>query len=265
MDGGCVAAVTTWDGEPGGTVELRDQLEQTGHWLFRHRSWLPLIPLILVVVGLYGYEYPAGSRPLHRAWGVLCIVVGLIGVWIRVITVGYIAGDTSVRSRVRQMAKVLNRKGIYSVVRHPLYLGNYFMWLGVALVPRSPWIVLVVTLVFWLYYERIMLAEEDFLRGKFGSAFETWAAGTPTFIPRLSQWVREDRPFSVRMVLRREHSGIYGLIVAIGVLAQAADMVAAGRVQVDPFWMWILGVTTVVFLIVILLKRHTAALEVYDR
>lgn len=224
-----------------------------------------MIPFVVVIVGLAGYEYPSGSVSLHRAWGVLCLAVGFVGVGVRALTIGYIPGGTSGRNRGRQVAETLNTRGVYSVVRHPLYVGNYFMWLGAALVPRDPWVVLVVTLVFWLYYERIMSAEEDFLRGKFGRAFEEWAARTPAFVPALGQWEPEDRPFSFRMVLRREHSGIFGLVVTVCVLAQAADSVAAGQLRIDPFWAWILGVTTAALGLVVAAKRYTRLLDVSDR
>ena len=246
-------------------MEMREHYVASGHWLFRRRSWLPLIPMVVVVIGLAGYEYPSGSRDLHRAWGVICLLVGLFGAGIRALTIGYIAGGTSGRNRSRQVAEALNRRGVYSVVRHPLYLGNYFMWLGAALLPRDPWVVLVVTLVFWLYYERIMTAEEDFLRGKFGTAFEEWASRTPAFIPALGQWQPEDRSFSLRMVLRREHSGVYGLVATICILAQAGDMIAAGALRIDPFWGWLFGVSTLLLAVVVLLKRHTGLLEVTDR
>lgn len=246
-------------------MQLREHFVTAGHWLFRRRSWLPLIPFVFVAIGLVGYEYPAGSRSLHHAWGGLCLLVGLIGAGIRALTIGYIPSGTSGRNRGRQAAEVLNTRGVYSVVRHPLYLGNYFMWLGAAMLPRDPWVVLVVSLIFWLYYERIMSAEEDFLRGKFGAAFEAWAERTPAFIPALGRWESENRPFSVRMVLQREHSGVFGVIATISGLALAADMVAAGALRPDPLWVWVLGVTTVVFVVVLLLKRHTAVFEVTDR
>ena len=246
-------------------MQLREHFVASGHWLFRRRSWLPLIPFILVIIGLWGYEYPGGSRALHRAWGVLCLGVGTVGVVIRALTIGYIAGGTSGRNRAEQVAETLNTRGVYSVVRHPLYVGNYFMWLGAALLPRDPWVPLVVTLVFWLYYERIMSAEEDFLRGKFGRAFEEWAARTPAFIPALGRWQPEDRPFSFKMILRREHSGVFGLVVTICVLAAAGDMIAAGELRVDPFWVWILGVSTVVLGLVVAAKRYTGLLDMTDR
>ena len=50
--------------------------------------------------------------------------------------------------------------------------------------PRSS-----IGLVFWLYYERIMLAEEEFLRARYGKAFDDWAARTPAFLPNFRHWV----------------------------------------------------------------------------
>ena len=70
----------------------------------------------------------------------------------------------------------------------PNNYGNALMWLGVALFPRSLWMVIVSMLLYGLLYERIMLAEEAFLRRRFGERYEEWAARTPAFIPRLSSW-----------------------------------------------------------------------------
>lgn len=246
-------------------MTLQNHFVASGNWLFRRRSWLPLVPLALVAIGIPGYEYPGGSRSLHRWWGLGCLAVGLVGVAVRVLTVGYIAGTTSGRNRGGQVAESLNTRGVYSVVRHPLYLGNYFMWLGAAMVPRNPWIVIIVSFVFWLYYERIMAAEEAFLREKFGVAYDDWAARTPAFLPALRLWRPAARPFSPRMVLRREHSGVFGLVVAVCVLAQAADAAALGALRVDPLWAWLLGVTTAATAAVVALKRYTGVLRVTDR
>ena len=79
--------------------------------------------------------------------------------------------------------------GVYSVVRHPLYLGNYLIGLGAVLVPFEFWFFSLYTLLYWLYYERIMMAEERFLVSRFGDSFEEWAKQTPAFIPRMSQWI----------------------------------------------------------------------------
>ena len=170
------------------TMGLREEFEATGNWLFRRRGYLPLLlfPLLLIAAARSGY--PAGttgsispgraaaccwrspaSPSASRRWGSFRATLR--------------AGTPA-----RQQAESLNTSGLYSVVRHPLYLGNYLMWLGVALFPRTWWPPVIVSLVFWLYYERIMFAEEEFLRRKFGTLYTAWAAITPAFLPRLARW-----------------------------------------------------------------------------
>ena len=100
--------------------------------------------------------------------------------------------------------RVLNTKGIYSLVRHPLYSGNYFMWLGIMVYVSNVWFVVVCSLIHWLY-ERIMFAEEAFLRGKFGQAYLDWSVGVP-FWPRSLRWTAPDVQFSLRNVLKREYN-----------------------------------------------------------
>ena len=145
-------------------MALREELEATGTWLFQKRSYLPLLVIVPVLWSLRTYQYPEGGRLADEAWELMCLLVGLIGLAIRCFTVGHVARGTSGRTTRAPTADTLNVTGMYSIVRHPLYLGNYFMWLGPALFPRSLPTALIVTLIFWLYYERIMLAEEGYLR-----------------------------------------------------------------------------------------------------
>ena len=94
------------------------------------------------------------------------------------------AGGNVRRNTHGQKAEELNTTGVYSIVRHPLYVGNYLIGLGVTLVWLNWWVPVVYTLCFWVYYERIMVAEERFLEQKFGDSFRQWAASTPAFVPR---------------------------------------------------------------------------------
>jgi hypothetical protein len=67
--------------------------------------------------------------------------------------------------------------------------------IGFAPWPHVWWLVVLTTCFYALYYERIMLAEEAFLRDRFGEAFEKWAAQTPAFIPRFHGWKPSSVPF----------------------------------------------------------------------
>ena len=90
--------------------------------------------------------------------------------------------------------------------------------LGAAMFAHEWWLGLVILMGFFLYYERIMLAEEAFLRQQFGAEFEAWAARTPAFFPSFRNWRPPALPFSFRNVLKREHAGFFALVVVFTVL-----------------------------------------------
>jgi len=244
---------------------LREEFEATGNWLFRRRGYLPLLLFPLLLVAARRSTYPAGSHGLDLAWEAGCLLLALIGLGLRIGTVGFVPRGTSGRNTGGQLAGSLNTSGFYSVVRHPLYLGNYLMWLGVALFVRSWWAPVIVSLVFWLYYERIMFAEEEFLRRKFGPLYTAWAATTPAFLPRLTLWRRPGVRFCFLTVLRREHSSLLALMASLTALEVASDYSYTGRLMVDPVWGTALAVTLVLCLAVRAVKHRTRLLHVEDR
>ncbi|UKI18106.1 MAG: isoprenylcysteine carboxylmethyltransferase family protein [Bacteroidales bacterium] len=126
---------------------------------------------------------------------ILCFVVSLLGLAVRAFTVGYTPANTSGRNVAEQVADQLNTTGLYSVVRNPLYVGNFLMWLGIAMLTMNLWFIISFILLFWVYYERIIFAEEQFLTNKFGSVYTDWADKTPCFIPRLKGYVAPKLPF----------------------------------------------------------------------
>jgi len=247
-------------------VALREELIRSGGWLFRWRGYLPLALFVPVLAGLPGSEPRVATDAVDGAWEVLCVVVSLVGLAIRVATVGRAPGGTSGRRTLGgPSATALNTTGMYSVVRHPLYLGNYFQWLGVALMPRNPWVAVTVSLAFWIYYERIMFAEEAYLRRMFGAEFEEWAARTPAFIPDVGRWVSAALPFCWRTVLCREYSGAFALIAAMAFVSLAQDAVAQGRFAPNPVWIGAFTLSAVTYTALALLSRRTKVLRVPGR
>lgn len=246
-------------------MALREEFESNGTWLFRWRSFLPLALLGVFLLALRSYHYPGHSGRLHHIWEGVCLLVGIFGLCIRAYTAGHAPRGTSGRNTRRQIADALNTTGPYSLVRNPLYLGNFFMGLGPALFPGMWWLTLIYVLVFWLYYERIIFAEEAFLREKFGQTFLDWAARTPAFVPRLRHYARSGLPFSWRTVLRREYNGLLGLVAVLFVLNLVGDAFYLGRVQVDDVWIWLLAGTVVVWAVLRTLRKHTHVLDVEGR
>jgi hypothetical protein len=202
---------------------------------------------------------------LQEYWEALCYSVSLAGLAVRVATVGFAPAKTSGRNTRYQQAAQLNTSGMYSIVRHPLYVGNYLMFLGVSLFPREWWVPVLVSIAFFFYYERIIYVEEDFLQKNFGAQFEAWAAKTSVFFPRIGRWTSPDLPFSVRTVLRREYSGLLGIVFAFFVLESVENYVVLKHVVLDIDVTVCLVVTAVAYLVLRGMKRNTTFLNVPGR
>jgi protein-S-isoprenylcysteine O-methyltransferase Ste14 len=85
-----------------------------------------------------------------------------------------------------EKSKTLTTGGPYAHSRNPLYLGSSLLALGAAAASASPWVVLAVTAYFASFYPRVIREEAAFLRDKFHSAYDMWAANVPLFWPRLT-------------------------------------------------------------------------------
>jgi protein-S-isoprenylcysteine O-methyltransferase Ste14 len=240
---------------------MREEFERTGRWLFRRRGYLPLLLFPMLLLAAAGARSAQGGF----AWDALCIAVALGGLAVRVATAGLVPRDTSCRNTGRPQAEALNTTGPYSVVRHPLYLGNFLMWLGVALFTTAWWAPVIVSLVFWLYYERIMFAEEEFLRRRFGTEYAAWAERTPAFLPRPGGWRAPGASFSLLTVLRREHSSLLALIASLTAIEVARALGSTGRLSLDPRWGTALAATVALCLAVRTLKHRTRLLHVEGR
>lgn len=244
---------------------LAAEQARAGLWLFRWRSYPPVVLLAGVLLAVALDPAAAGgpwARPLWIAGG---MAAGALGLLIRGWAVGTIPMGTSGRGTARPRAEALNTQGVYSLLRHPLYLGNALLWVGATLVSGKPAAVLVVALAFWIVYERIMLVEERFLHAEFGAAFEAWAARTPALLPRPAGWVPSPHPFSVRYALGRDYPALYAFVLCTTAVELTRSVAAGGGWRLDPGWLAWLVAGTAVYVVLHALKRLTRALEVHDR
>jgi protein-S-isoprenylcysteine O-methyltransferase Ste14 len=228
------------------------------------------LPLVFVAASQAGgFEQLAGEI-LDESREVGCLFIAFLGLAVRALTVGFTPRGTSGRDTKRQRASTLNTKGLYSVVRNPLYLGNYIVLVGLALIPAVWWLPLIASLGFILYYERIVYAEEAFLMGQFGSAYTDWASRVPAFLPNPLLWVRPDLPFSIRTVLRREYNGFYVIVSGFTLIELAGDLLGEkeglrGWWEGDFHWFVMFVAGTVLYLVLRTLNRHTKLLRVPGR
>ena len=219
-------------------MALVHEFERSGNWLFKRRSWLPAAFIITGIIVLYLTNRQAILFSLTEE--LIFLGVSLFGEAIRIYTVGYAPKNTSGRNTAAgQIADELNTSGIYSLVRHPLYVGNFFMWLGPVLFVRTLVLLIFFILVYWLYYERIMFAEEQFLRGKFGETYDKYSEKVKAVIPRLRGFVKPSLPFSLKSVLRREYNSFINIFIIFVLLDLFRNYFLSERVYLTPVWIYI--------------------------
>lgn len=248
-------------------MRLEEQMNRQGIWLFRWRSYLPLliIPFCGIILSQSGYYERTFGASIQNVWEILCIGISFTGLVVRCLTVGFVPRGTSGRNTREQVASTLNTTGMYSIVRNPLYGGNFLIIFGLLCFTTVWWFIIIGVLLFLLFYERIILTEEKFLEGKFGETFNTWAAKTPALFPHFSHWQRTRLPFSFKTVLRREHSTFFAIVASFTALANVQELYLKRAFAFTPAWIIFFTVGLVVYLALRVLKKKTRLLNVSGR
>lgn len=244
-------------------MSLVHELEKSGNWLFRRRNWLP----VAIVALASGYLFIANRSVIYFSltWELICIAVSLAGEVLRSYTLGHVPRNTSGRSVIDQLADELNTTGIYSVIRHPLYVGNFLAGLGPVLFLRSVWCTVIYILLFWICYERIIFAEEQYLRRKFGEAYDIWAFRVKAVIPGFRHYTKSLLPFSFRAVLKREYNRAANLFIVFAVLDMVRNLAVTGKIYMESLYIVLLVAALIFWAVISYLVKRTKFLYVEGR
>lgn len=245
-------------------MSLVEEFDKRGNWFFKYRSYIPVVLYPLATLALL-LDNSQDVQLNALTYSIICLSVSMVGQIIRILVIGFTPRGTSGRNTKKQIANQLNSKGIYSVVRHPLYLGNFLMWLGIILYVNNIWFAIATSLLFWLYYERIMFAEEQFLKGKFGDDYIKWSLTAPPFFPKLRGWVNADLEFSVKNVLKREYNGLFAVAISFAYLDILKNYLELKEFYISDFWLYTLISVFIIFIVLRTLKKHTKVLNVKGR
>jgi protein-S-isoprenylcysteine O-methyltransferase Ste14 len=245
-------------------MALVHELENSGNWLFKRRSWLPVFFVAAGLLMMYLGNRQAILFDLRDE--MIFLGVSIFGQIIRILTVGFTPKNTSGRNTAGgQIADELNVTGIYSVVRHPLYVGNFFMWMGPVLFLRSVWFSVVFGLFYWLYYERIMFAEEQYLRKKFGDVYDKWSETVKAFIPFRVKFIPTKLSFSLRNILKREYNSFFNIFLVFALLDLFRNFFLSERIYMTIIWLWLIIGAATIWIIIRLIRKFTRWLDVEGR
>lgn len=251
---------------------ITQNLSKQGDLLFRWRSY---IPLALLPPGFLALSESASLNHLYgeKVQDLLVLagfLISITGLAIRWFTVGFVPAGTSGRNTKTQRARRLNTDGLYSIVRNPLYLGNFIAIMGVLISTQISWLCLLGGLSYWLYIERIIAAEENFLIKSYGKTYLNWAVKTPAFIPDMKLWKKPKMTFCFRTVLRREYNGLMAICSAFLITEAIKDVIFEREsflywAREDWPWITIFAIGTALFILLRTLKKTTRLLHVTGR
>ncbi len=186
-----------------------------GNFFFRYRNYLfPFFYAMLFVPSPVLTEY----YPIVLYLG---LAVTILGEAIRFTTIGLVYIVRGGRNR-RIYAEGLVTDGIYAHCRNPMYVGNVLMLLGMGILSNSLLFMLIMVPFFLFIYQAIILAEEDFLRGKFGSGFDEYCSNTNRWTLKLTGLGETIRSFdfNTKRALYKEYNTTY--IWCVGILSVIA-------------------------------------------
>jgi len=242
-------------------MALIHSFESSGNFLFKYRGQFPVVLFLLCIPFVYATDYTLISIASQRTLLFTGITFCVLGLLIRAITIGTTPKGTSGRNTEKQIAEQLNTAGIYSVLRHPLYVGNYFMWAGIVVYTMNFSLFIIFSLAYWLYYERIMYAEERFLERKFGETYDKWSLQVPAFIPSFKKYIKSTVPFSAKAVFRREYSGVLATVIGFVYIQFLKNFFALQKVFISTNFITVFIITAGAALILRSLKHYTSVLS----
>ena len=180
-----------------------------GNFFFKYRNWLFIIFYALLFVPYVPQLFTVNNAGEH--YYLYPIIIGLIvtisGQAIRGATIG-LAYIIRGGKNKKVYAEDLVTTGIFAHCRNPLYVGNILMLAGVGILSNSLLYVVIMIPFFLFVYQAIVLAEENFLRNKFGEQFNNYCARVNRWIPSLKgmSTTFSSMHFNWKRYINKEHT-----------------------------------------------------------
>lgn len=182
-------------------------------------------------------------------WGIITMILGeLIRFW----ALGFI----------EKKGEKLAMSGPYAFVRNPLYVGNFFLGLGITILVWN-WMITVLFLVGFLgIYTGTIRGEEKYLRERHGKTFEDYCAHVRAFFPRLTPYKapQQDSFRWDRIIKHHEYVTVLGIML-IAMLIHLYDEIILAKESVGD-QLPLLLVTLAVILVLALERLFISRLHV---
>lgn len=243
-------------------MKLQNQILHVGKYLFQYRGQIPILLILIAAPVIYKSSYYA-KMPMETQSILKCIaiLIALSGLMIRFVTVATTPTGTSGKNRKKQVADQLNTSGIYSIVRNPLYLANYLIWLGLSIYSLSYLLVIITSLFFFIIYEKIILVEEDFLTKKYQEKYKIYSTQTPCFVPNLNNYIKSNINFDFKKIIREEYSPTLSTIISFIYIDILSHYAFTNVIYLNKTHIIIILISVSIVLMLKILKSYTSLLR----
>jgi protein-S-isoprenylcysteine O-methyltransferase Ste14 len=222
----------------------RGILTRAGHVLFKVRDALFPVVLLLIAFGTWP-RLAGGNMDADHRLDAVGLLVSLSGQALRALVIGLVYITRGGQDR-QVWANTLVDGGMFAHSRNPLYVGNLLIIAGLAIVHNGWAMYLVALPLFILVYLAIVSAEEEYLHGRFGGAYDAYCRRVPRWLPSLRglpQTIRAGS-FDWLKVLRKEYGTPFawgtGFLVLLVWEHQSPGAPPMGSLE----WRWIAGTWT---------------------
>ncbi len=179
-----------------------------GNFFFKYRNLIFILFYAILFVPSPPLFSPEVFGSNYYLWPIILgLVITCTGQGIRGATIG-LAYIVRGGKEGKPYADGLVTEGIFKHCRNPLYVGNILMLLGVGILANSLIYVGIMMPLFLFIYQAIVLAEENFLRSKFGPGFDEYCKKVNRWIPNLSGIGKtfSEMEFNWKRWILREHT-----------------------------------------------------------
>lgn len=182
-----------------------------GEKLFQWRDFTPVALVLLLLV-------LNEATVISATIGMVLVIFGEL---FRTYSVAFIGGVS--RTRSSSTGARLITDGPFGWVRNPLYVGNFFITVGLAVFGGVTWFVILTILLFAFQYWCIVKYEETLLAKKFGDEYQhyldTVPAWIPIRVPALADW---QWPETFSPAIKSEKRTLAAIALILTVLAISA-------------------------------------------
>ncbi|MBI5285992.1 MAG: S-isoprenylcysteine methyltransferase [Deltaproteobacteria bacterium] len=176
-----------------------------GNLLFRYRDFIFPAAFLILVFGTRPHPL-FGNKYLDIWMDALGMTIALAGQILRALVIGFAYIRRGGKNK-QIYADRLVQEGFFAHCRNPLYLGNFMIVLGLGIVANSVWFYMVGIPFFIAGYTAIIMAEEDFLRRRFGKEYEEYCQRVNRFIPNFKglQTSLQGMAFNWKRLISKEY------------------------------------------------------------